>query len=109
MSPPTMNVSSSAPPQRPQQVRPCRTGPSRSASARETPRRSSPATASLAHRDAVRDARVGIDGLVRRHRDRHQQDAVEPELHERLLRADQMAEVRRVERPAEQADPRHGA
>ena len=37
--------------------------------------------------------------------DRHEQHAVEPELDERLLRADQVADVRRVERPAEEADP----
>jgi hypothetical protein len=46
---------------------------------------------------------------VRRDADRDEQHAVEAELDERLLRAHQMGEMRRVERPAEQADPRHAS
>jgi hypothetical protein len=42
--------------------------------------------------------------LVRRRRDRDQQDAVQAELVERLLRGQEVGEVRRVERPAEDAD-----
>src|SRR5215217_2468273 len=61
----------------------------------------------LAHGDAVLHARIGLDRLVRSDRDGHQQHAVEPELQERLLRADQMSEMRRVERAAEQADLGH--
>ena len=54
--------------------------------------------------DPVLDAGVGLDALVRRLVDRHEQDAVELELRQRLLRAHEMADVRRVERPAQQPD-----
>ena len=45
--------------------------------------------------------------LVRRHRDRHEHDAVEAELVERLLRHDEVTDVRRIERAAEDADVTH--
>ncbi len=52
-------------------------------------------------------ARVGLQLLVRRREHRHQHDAVEAELVERLLRADQVPDVRRIERAAEDADTGH--
>jgi hypothetical protein len=61
----------------------------------------------LAHRHAVVDARVADGLLVRRRVHGNQQHAVEAELRPRLLRADHVGDVRRVERPAEQADARH--
>ena len=54
-------------------------------------------------------AGVGVGLLVRRLGNRHQDDAVEPELVARLLGHHEVAEVRRVERPAEDADLSHGA
>src|SRR3712207_8178841 len=56
--------------------------------------------------EALLRSRVVVDALVRRHGDRHQHDLVEPELDERLLGHDQVPRVRRVERPAEDPDPR---
>jgi hypothetical protein len=52
------------------------------------------------------DVGPGVVGdlLVRRRGDRDQQDRVEVELVVGLLRDEQMREVRRVERPAEDAD-----
>ena len=61
----------------------------------------------LAERHAHVRARVVDRLLVRRRVHRQQQHAVEPELRAGLLRADQVADVRRVERPAEQPDARH--
>jgi hypothetical protein len=58
----------------------------------------------LAHPQAMLDAGVGLDLLVRRLVHRRQQYALEVELHEGLLRADQVPDVRRVEGPAEDAD-----
>jgi hypothetical protein len=58
----------------------------------------------LAQRHAVLDPRISLDRLVRRLAYGHEQHALEVELHERLLRADQMADVRRVEGPAQDAD-----
>ena len=62
-----------------------------------------------AHLESVLAARIVERLLVRGHADRHEHDPVEPELHVRLLRADKMPEMRRVEGPAEDADPRHAA
>ena len=81
-------------------------GPPRSTSTRDTLKRSSPATASSHSRSARLRARVGLGLLVRRDGDGDQQDPVEPELLVGLLRHDQVAEVRRVERPAEEPEPR---
>jgi hypothetical protein len=49
-------------------------------------------------------ARVLLQRLVRRLSGRHQDDAVETELEVGLLTADQVADVQRVEGPAEDAD-----
>src|SRR4051812_44757342 len=49
-------------------------------------------------------ARILGDLLVRRREDRHEDHAVEPELVRRLRRADQVREVRGVERAAEDRD-----
>jgi hypothetical protein len=57
----------------------------------------------------VLDTGLGLHLLVRRHARGHQQHAVEPQRHVRLLRAHEVAEVRGVERPAEQADAGHAA
>ena len=57
------------------------------------------------------DVGAGVRGrlLVRGLSDRHQQDAIEPELIERLLGHHEVADVRRVERPAEDAQLSHAA
>jgi len=70
--------------------------PGRSISIRETRSRSSGS------------AGIGFDPPVRRLADRHENDVVEPELNQRLLGADQMSDVRRVEDAAEDADARRG-
>ena len=54
--------------------------------------------------DAVLDTGVALGLLVRRLVDGHEHDTVQLELRERLLGAHQVAEVRRVERPPEEAD-----
>ena len=77
-----------------------------SASRRETSKRSSPATRPAAELDAMVHPGVAFGLLVRRLEHRHEDDAVQLELRVRLLRAHEMADVRRVERPAEEADPR---
>jgi hypothetical protein len=56
---------------------------------------------------AVSHAGLDLDALMRRLVDRHEQDAIEAELPQCLGRAHQVADVRRVERPAEQPDPGH--
>ena len=82
MSPPTMKVSSSS--GRASwslcSVSTVYDGPPRSTSTRETPSRASSADREPAQLDAVLDARVRLDLLVRRRVDRHEQHAVEPEL-----------------------------
>ena len=109
MSPPTMKVSSSSGRASCSLLRVSTVNerPGTSASTRETPSRSSPATAAAQSATRTLDARVVDRLLVRRRVHRHEQHAVEPELRPRLLRADEVADVRRVERPAEQPDPRH--
>jgi len=62
----------------------------------------------LAQLHATLHARVAVGLLVRRRVDRHEQDPLEIQRHQRLLRADQMTEMRRIERPAEQPDPHPG-
>ena len=82
MSPPTMNVSSSAGP------RPCSASQQvdrvrRAVAVGVRARDAEPRVArhrGLAHRDPVLDARLGLDLLVRRHARRHEQHPVEPEL-----------------------------
>ena len=93
MSPPTMNVSSSSgyAHAAPAGYRPCTTARRAATSSSETAKRSSPATASSAQLQAHLARRGRRDLLVRRRGDRHQQDAVEPELVAGLLRADEMA------------------
>ena len=54
--------------------------------------------------DAMLDTRVSLGLLVRRLVDRHKHDTVQLQLRERLLGAHEMAEMRRVERPSEEAD-----
>ena len=56
--------------------------------------------------DVRAGVRVGL--LVRRLGDRHEHDAIEPELVERLLGHHEVADVRRVERPAQDPDLSHG-
>jgi hypothetical protein len=49
--------------------------------------------------------RLLLDGLVRRDRGGDQQHPIERELAVGFLRTDQMGQVRRVERPAEDSEP----
>jgi hypothetical protein len=60
-----------------------------------------------AHGEAVLHPGIRLDLLVRRAVHRHQHHRVEPELVDRLLCAHEVPDVRRVERPAEDAEPRH--
>ena len=59
-----------------------------------------------AHLEAMDATRLVLHLLVRRDPGRHQQHPFEGELRARLARADQVREVRRVERPAEDPDRR---
>ncbi|MDX6730502.1 MAG: hypothetical protein QOC54_450, partial [Baekduia sp.] len=61
------------------------------------------------HLDPRLWARIAVGVLVGRLRHRHEQDRVEPELGLRLLRDEQVGDVRWVERPAQDADPAAGA
>jgi hypothetical protein len=58
------------------------------------------------HLEPDRRTRLRIDPLVRRRPGRHQDQLVEPERRDRFLREQEMAEMRRVEGPAEDADRR---
>ena len=80
--------------------------PGTSASTRDTAKRGSSRHGAPAELHAVLHAGVALGLLVRRRVDGHEHHAVEPELRQRLLGAHQVAEVRRVEGAAEQADPR---
>ena len=73
-------------------------GPSRSSSIRDTSKRSSPATASSHISSRSLGARVVLDLTVRRPAPTGiEHDVVELQLHQRLLRTDQVTDVRRVE------------
>ena len=52
----------------------------------------------------MRNAGVALDLFVRRLVHRHEDHAIQAELEMRLLSADEVAEVRRVERASEEAD-----
>ena len=80
--------------------------PGTSASTRETDEARVARHGAPAELDAVLHAGVALGLLVRRRVDRNEDHAVEPELQPRLLGAHEMPEVRRVERAAEEADPR---
>jgi hypothetical protein len=53
------------------------------------------------------DTRFVLDRFVGRHQRRNEHNEVEPKLEVRLLRANEMTEMRRVEGPAEDSDA-HG-
>ena len=78
-------------------------GPSRSHLDPRHAKRSSPADGQLAQLQPHLGAGVVRRAPMRRLAHRHQQHAVQLELAQRLLRADQMAHVRRVEGAAEDA------
>jgi hypothetical protein len=56
----------------------------------------------------VLDAGFVLNRLVRRDPGGHQHDSVEPQVEVRLLRANKMTQVRRIERSAEDSDA-HGS
>jgi hypothetical protein len=60
-----------------------------------------------AHLHAVGQAGLHPDRLVRRLVHRHELDTFEPDLGQRLSRAHEVGDVRRVERPAEQPHAGH--
>ena len=94
----------------PSGYRPCTTRPPRSIStSRDRDVAAASADGEAAQLEPDCRAGVGLGLLVRRLGDRHQHDAVEPELVAAPPGPHEVAEVRRVERPAEDPDLSHGA